>query len=255
MRRPSYGRSKLRAHAPSGPAGPIAAAAVPMKMLIEAGSMTHTGLCLSRTSTPSTGLGSSVGIPRPALQALPALQTGAQPLRFLDFLIYEPEPAAILHSAGVYVHVPAPERYAVHKLIVSRRRHEGAAKRDKDLQQAEALLEALAAKRPHELKFVWEEANNRGPRWRKFLEKGLSQIAPQIRDLLLRTVGGRRAAIPGIDLTFNNPPPRYDFGRDVVTFAGEALGKPVAAAISLFRGKRLRTGGKGSEVSRKPHHN
>jgi hypothetical protein len=172
------------------------------------------------------------GPERDELQTLPALQTDAQPLRFLDYLIYEPEPAAILHGSGVYVHVPAPERYAVHKLIVSRCRHEGAAKRDKDLQQAEALLEALAAKRPHELKLVWEEARNRGPRWRKLLEEGLAQIAPQIRDLLLKTVGGRRAAIPGIDLTFNNPPPHYDFGRDVVTFAGEALGTPVTAAIS-----------------------
>ena len=48
----------------------------------------------------------------------------------------------------------APERYAVHKLIVSRRRKEGAAKRDKDTQQAQALLNILADKRPHELKAV-----------------------------------------------------------------------------------------------------
>jgi hypothetical protein len=41
-------------------------------------------------------------------QALPALQTDAQPLRFLDYLIYEPEPAVILHDAGIYLHVPAP---------------------------------------------------------------------------------------------------------------------------------------------------
>jgi hypothetical protein len=166
------------------------------------------------------------------LQTLPALQTDAQPLRFLDFLIHEPEPAVILHNAGVYVHVPAPERYAIHKLIVSRRRHEGAAKRDKDLQQAEALLEVLAAKRPHELKSVWDEARSRGPRWRKLLEEALAQIVPRIRDLLLKTVNGRRVVIPGIDLTFNNPPPHYDFGRDIVTFAGEALGKPITAAIS-----------------------
>src|SRR3984893_7305806 len=85
-------------------------------------------------------------------QTLPALQTDAQPLRFLDYLIYEPEPAVILHQAGIYVQVPAPARYAIHKLIVSRRRREGLAKRDKDLQQAEALLEALVEKRPHDLK-------------------------------------------------------------------------------------------------------
>ena len=54
----------------------------------------------------------------------------------------------ILHGPGIYVHVPAPARYAVHKLIVSHRRPEGFAKRDKDLQQSEALLSALAEKRP-----------------------------------------------------------------------------------------------------------
>jgi hypothetical protein len=54
-------------------------------------------------------------------QALPALRTDAQPLRFLDYLIHDPEPAVILHGAGIHVYVPAPARYAVHKLIVSRR--------------------------------------------------------------------------------------------------------------------------------------
>ena len=53
-----------------------------------------------------------------APQRLPALQTDAEPLRFLGYLIREPEPAVVLHGAGVYVAVPAPERYAVHKLIV-----------------------------------------------------------------------------------------------------------------------------------------
>src|SRR6266550_2355267 len=43
-------------------------------------------------------------------QALPALRTDAQPLRFLDFLIHEPEPAVILHHAGIFVQVPTPAR-------------------------------------------------------------------------------------------------------------------------------------------------
>ena len=38
--------------------------------------------------------------------------------------------------------------------------------------------------------------------------------------------------IPGLDLIFNNSPARYDFSRDIVTFAGEALGAPVACAVS-----------------------
>ncbi len=71
---------------------------------------------------------------------LPALQTDAQPLRFLDILIHEPEQAVVLHGAGVLVLVPSPQRYAVHKLIIYRRRRQDSVKRDKDVQQAEALL-------------------------------------------------------------------------------------------------------------------
>lgn len=165
-------------------------------------------------------------------QSLPALQTDAQPLRFLDYLIYEPEPAVIMHHAGIYVHVPAPARFAVHKLILSRRRREGEAKRGKDIKQAEALLRALADIRPHDLKEAWDEARKRGPKWRQLLDEGLSDVPGYTRDLTLKTVGSLRSELPGIDLTFNNPPPRYDFQRDVVEFKGQALGQPVVCAIS-----------------------
>jgi hypothetical protein len=165
-------------------------------------------------------------------QSLPALQTDAQPLRFLDFLIHEPAQAVILHGPGIYVQVPAPERYAVHKLILARRRPPGVAKRDKDLQQAAALVEALAQKRPEELKLAWEEAHERGPKWRKLLLDGMSRLAPHARDLTLKVLNRAREILPGVDLTFNNPPARYDSSRDVVTFAGEALGSPVVCAVS-----------------------
>src|ERR1700730_13987840 len=165
-------------------------------------------------------------------QPLPALRTDAQPLRFLDYLIHDPEPAVVLHGAGTCVQVPAPARCAVHKLIVSRRRPEGVAKRDKDLQQAAALLAALAVKRPQELRQAWQEAYDRGRTWRELLTEGLSQLGAPVRDLTLRAVDGRRSMIPGLDLTFNNPPVRYDFSRDTETFAGNALGSPVACAVS-----------------------
>jgi hypothetical protein len=165
-------------------------------------------------------------------QSLPSLKTAAQPLPFLDYLIYQPEPAVILYNAGIYVQVPPPARYAVHKLIVSRRRPEGFAKRDKDLLQAEALLAVLAEKRPHELQLAWQEAYKRGPTWRRLLTEGLSQLGASVRDLTLKLVDLRRSTIPGIDLVFDNPPIRYDFGRDIATFEGTALGGPVVCAIS-----------------------
>jgi hypothetical protein len=130
-------------------------------------------------------------------QVLPALHTHAQPLRFLDYLIAEPEAAVILRNAGVYVQVPAPERYAVHKLIVSRRRREGSAKRDKDILQAAALFDALSQMRPHELKRAWQEAYERGSTWRQLLVEGMSRLPPRSRDLALKAIDGRSAMLLG----------------------------------------------------------
>jgi hypothetical protein len=163
---------------------------------------------------------------------LPALGTDAQPLRFLDFLIRDPEPAVLLYGEGIYVLVPSPERYAVHKLIVARRRHAGAAKTPKDIQQAEALLDALARERPHELKAAWGEATGRGKRWRQLIGEGLGLIAAKIRDRTLEIVGASRSVIPGLVLEFSAPLPRYDLDRDIITFSGEAGGERVLCAVS-----------------------
>jgi len=176
--------------------------------------------------TPSRGSGTD----KP--QALPSFQTDAQPLPFLDYLIYEPEPAVVLHNAGIYVQVPAPQRYAIHKLIVSRRRPQGAAKGDKDLQQAEALLDVLTERRPHELKLAWQEAYKNGPTWRQLLNEAIGKLDGSVRDATLKVVDVRRSTIPGLDLTFENPPAHYDSHRDIVTFKGAALGYPVACAVS-----------------------
>jgi len=176
--------------------------------------------------TPNEG--AETDVPR----RLSAFHTDAEPLRFLDFLIHNPEPAVILHDAGVYVLVPAPERYAVHKLIVSRRRKEGVAKRDKDTQQAEALLNVLTDKRSHELKAAWTEAYGRGKTWQKLIGEGLVQLSAKTRDLTLKVVGEKRRLLPGSDLRFANPAPHYDFSRDIVTFVGEAFSASVTCAIS-----------------------
>ena len=163
---------------------------------------------------------------------LPALGTDAQQLRFLDFLIREPEPAVLLHGEGIYVLVPSPQRYALHKLIVARRRGAGAAKTGKDVRQAEALLDLLARKRPHELRTVWHEAFGRSKKWRQLIGEGLGLIGADIRDRTLKTVGAPRSIIPRLDLEFSAPRIRYDFDRDVVSFSGEAGGNLVHCAIS-----------------------
>jgi len=165
-------------------------------------------------------------------QPLPAFQTAAQQLRFLDFLIHEPVQAALLHGSGVLVRVPAPERYAIHKLILARRRSVGAAKADKDVLQAESLLNVLVETHADALKSVWEEAYGRGPTWRKLLLGGMVRLPQQARDQLLKALGRSRDLLPGVDLTFNNPPVRYNSTLDVVSIDGESLGETVACAIS-----------------------
>ncbi len=111
--------------------------------------------------------------------AMPALGgASAEPLRFLDFLIHEPVRTVLLHGSGVSITVPAPERYAIHKLIVAtRRRVEGTEKREKDLRQAALLIEALSlVRRQSDLAEAYEEAWSRGPAWREAITRGLASL-------------------------------------------------------------------------------
>jgi hypothetical protein len=170
---------------------------------------------------------------------LPALGTDAQPLRFLDFLIREPEPAVLLHGTGVLVAVPAPQRFALHKLIVARRRREDSGKREKDLMQARALLDVLIERRPHELRGAWAEAFQRGKTWQRLLGEGLGLLHPRTRDMVLRTVGAARSVVPGLDLRFVPKKVSYDAGADAVRFFALSTGpfafasqESVACAIS-----------------------
>jgi hypothetical protein len=102
----------------------------------------------------------------------------------------------------------------------------------KDLKQAEALLEVLAERRPHELRLAWHEAYERGRTWRQLLAEAIAKLDASVRDSTLKVVDVRRSTIPGLDLTFNNPTARYDLQRDIVSFAGKSLGIPVACGVS-----------------------
>lgn len=128
------------------------------------------------------------GSPLDEPQALPAIGAMAIPLRFLDFLIYDAIPAAMLHDGGVLVNVPRPERYALHKLIVSRRRREGAAKIDKDVAQAEILLGILAERRKADLRDAWNELRERGPKWRRLVDEALEEVSAETRQRLAAVV-------------------------------------------------------------------
>lgn len=56
------------------------------------------------------------------IKPLKALNVSAQSLHFLNYLIAEPIHAAVPYRYGVLVQIPRPERFCIHKLIVSERR-------------------------------------------------------------------------------------------------------------------------------------
>ena len=118
---------------------------------------------------------------------LPALEGDAQPLRFLDFLLYREIEALVLHGTGIPVKTPSPERFAVHKLLVAARRPADPASRAKarkDLEQAALLIRVLASDRPEELQDAWEELRARGPAWREAADRGWKGLPGDVRDLL-----------------------------------------------------------------------
>ncbi|TMU95488.1 nucleotidyltransferase family protein [Brucella haematophila] len=125
---------------------------------------------------------------------MPALGgASAENLRFLDYLIYEPIRTVLLFREGINVLVPAPERYAVHKLIVSSRRLTdtlGRLKADKDLTQAALLFEALVETRHgNELSDAWEEAWERGDAWKESIVSGLSRLPKNGVEALREALG------------------------------------------------------------------
>ncbi len=80
---------------------------------------------------------------------VPELKAHAKGLPYLAYLLGASQEVPILSPHGaVMVRVPVPERYAVHKLIVSQLRTKTTGKPEKDLRQASTLIEALADRFP-----------------------------------------------------------------------------------------------------------
>ncbi len=109
----------------------------------------------------------------------------ATPSWFLDFLIKDPVWSAVLHRGGTPVRVPDPARFAVHKLIVSSRGHEGLfAKADKDLIQAGILIEALSKRRSFELGEALALAEESGRKWKFAVEHATTALDEKKQYLL-----------------------------------------------------------------------
>jgi hypothetical protein len=108
------------------------------------------------------------------------LNVALQPLRFMEFSLEHVEQAVLIDRNGgaVGVTVPAPARYAIHKLLViSERSGAFRTKANKDVQQVAALFDYLMGTQPEDLKEAWEDALSRGPSWRKAAKTGFAALA------------------------------------------------------------------------------
>jgi hypothetical protein len=80
---------------------------------------------------------------------VPELKAHAKGLPYLAYLLGASQEVPALSPHGiVLVRTPTPERYAVHKLIVSQLRDKSSSKSEKDLRQAATLIDALTERFP-----------------------------------------------------------------------------------------------------------
>lgn len=134
--------------------------------------------------TPSTS-GRQATDPVP----MPGWNTHATPLPHLGYLLEDVQQAVVLVGGGVYVNVPSPARYALHKLYVSQqRRATENSKARRDLEQAAFLLEVLQEQRPGDLYLAADAVAGEGKRFTTAVNQGLKKLGRHgLREYLLPT--------------------------------------------------------------------
>jgi len=117
--------------------------------------------------------------------AVPELKAYAKGLPYLAYLLGASQEIPVLSSHGaVMVRVPVPERYAIHKLIVSQLRNESSSKPEKDLQQAATLIQALVERFPGAIENALEAVP----------KSGLKHVMRAARELKAYLPGSAEAA-------------------------------------------------------------
>ena len=116
------------------------------------------------------------------------LDAGAAPLQYMEWLIADPVPTVALWGSGVPINVPQPSRFAVHKLVLAQKRNVGSRlKRQKDLAQANALIEAIQSHDPFDLHDALVGAAAKGRRgWRDPILRSLRELK---REEIAKEVG------------------------------------------------------------------
>ena len=108
-------------------------------------------------------------------------------LKFMEFSLVDTTQAVLLSKEGAcIVNIPAPERYAVHKLIVyGERPVSDKVKANKDLGQAAAIFKVLFDNGNVDLiRIAWSDAASRGPGWLRRLNQGKEALLKRYPELL-----------------------------------------------------------------------
>lgn len=109
---------------------------------------------------------------------LPQFNAGAYALPLLDYIMEEAVEGAVVDGGGALVRVPAPARFAFHKLMVSQARGGSEIMRsDKDMSQSAQVFSRLAEQRPGDILAAWDSLKRRGAGWVKTARKGLGSFS------------------------------------------------------------------------------
>lgn len=108
------------------------------------------------------------------------LGCAAVALSFQEFPTEDTIETVALYGSGVLVRVPTPARFAVHKLLVAQRRAT-ADKKQKDLRQAQELIDILARTDEATLQDVLDDARRRGKAWKSAINASLKAIGRAAR--------------------------------------------------------------------------
>lgn len=116
------------------------------------------------------------------------LNLALEPLKFMEFSLEQTTQGCVFSNLGAcVVNLPAPERFAVHKLIVHGERPVSErAKAVKDLLQAASIASYFLANGQTEVfNAAWRDAIGRGRGWRARAQQGrkaMLRIAPDVAD-------------------------------------------------------------------------
>ncbi len=130
---------------------------------------------------------------------MPNLNIALEPLKFMEFSLEATTQGCVFANTGAcIVNLPAPERFAVHKLIVyGERPLRERTKARKDVMQSAALAAwFLDSGRAEEFNLAWRDAVGRGRDWKRRALQGKEaalKVAPDLDRTELWSLGTRRS--------------------------------------------------------------